>query len=79
MRVESSRSQCCCPRALESLVSPRALESFNQWHILLQSENVFELGGITIIIKCSSMVGNNNPYNSKINVLLQEDKEGVLC
>ena len=31
VQVESSR--CCCPRALESFVRPRALVSFDQWYV----------------------------------------------
>ena len=43
------RSQCCCPRALASFIHPRALESFNQWHVTHSTpiRKVFELGGIT--------------------------------
>ena len=50
VRVESS--SCCFPRELVSFVRPRELVSFDPWHVTrsppCQSENVFELGGITM-------------------------------
>ena len=42
MRVESS--SCCCPRASWNLTN-------DTWHVLLQSENVFELEGITVAVR----------------------------
>ena len=39
VRVESS--SCCFPRELVSFVRPGELVSFDPWHVLLQSENVF--------------------------------------
>ena len=40
------------PRELVSFVRPRELVSFDPWHVTrsppCQSENVFELGGITM-------------------------------
>ena len=45
VRVESSNS--CFPKELWSFVRPGASWIFDPWHALLQSENVFELGGIT--------------------------------
>ena len=46
VRVQSS--SCCFPRESVSFVDPRRVLTHNTSHILLQSENVFELGGIAI-------------------------------
>ena len=48
VRVEIS--SCCFPRGLVSFIRSRELVTHDPWHVLLQSGNVFELGGITISI-----------------------------
>ena len=53
VQVESSRY--CCPRALESFVGPWATNG--TWHVLFQSESVFELGGITIDFMVALILG----------------------
>ena len=56
VRVESS--SCCFPRELVNFVSPRELVSFDPLHVtvLLQSKNVIELVGITIMNNASVVI-----------------------
>ena len=53
--VQVESSSCCCPRASWSFVRPRPgrheVLTNGTWHVLLQSENIFELGGITMTFK----------------------------
>ena len=54
-------SSCCCfPRELVSIVHPRKVLTHETWRILLQSENVFELGGITIVVAAILNLNYNN-------------------
>ena len=70
VRVESS--SCCSSRELESFVRPgqgrQRVLTHGTRHVLLQSENVFELGGVTIVFvgaeRCLQM--RKQPVDVKI-------------